>query len=88
MAEERGQVSLKDDFDEESRYGEAHRGASGTFNKLDGLRHLTAPKGKFKTFHKTCNTKGLATMTHQFFKNLTSKDANAAFLAPNSLQSP
>lgn len=48
LAEERGQVPVKeDDVDEESRYGEAHRGATGTHSKLDGLRHFTAPKGKF-----------------------------------------
>ena len=83
VAEERGLVDQFED-DEESRYGEAHRGASGTHGKLDGLRHFTAPKGKFKTFHKTCNKNGVNAMTQQFFKNLTKKDAEAALLAPSS----
>ena len=83
VAEERGQAPLKDDFDEESKYGEAHRGA-GSYKKQDGLLNLTAPKGKFKTFHKRCDKNGLNSMTQVFFKNLTKKDAEAAFLAPSS----
>jgi len=82
VAEERGQAPQKDDFDEESKYGEAHRGATGTFSKLDGMRNLTAPKGKFKTFHKSCNKNGLNTMTQAFFKNLTKSDDS--LLAPSS----
>ena len=83
VAEERGQAPLKDDFDEESKYGEAHRG-DGKYRKQDGLLNLTAPKGKFKTFHKTCNKNGLNSMTQAFFKSLAKKDSEAAFLAPSS----
>ena len=80
--EERGQAQLRDDVDEESRYGEAHRVKGGTVNKLDGHLHLTA--GRFKCFRQKVDKNGFDAMKEKFFKDLCVKNENASLLAPNS----
>ena len=93
MAEERGQVELREEGEDENE--EAKYSAVDTLNQnqtaiggLDGIisTNKTAPKGKFKAFHKKIDKKAMDAMTSTFLENLSKKSNKDALLAPGSQQ--
>ena len=83
QAEDRNQVSLKDnDEDEESKYGAVDTKDQSAIGGLDGINcsKPTAPKGKWKGYHKSIEKDAFEKMTSTFLKGLSDKKNNSALV--------